>query len=665
MNKKTFTVLVSATLILSTTRAEFIITQKDGTETIVDGQAEVIKGDTDDDCTIGGIPVPDIEKITYREAEIAKSFAGGDGTESNPFVIKTRGQLNRLAHLVNNQDNTSENINYASSHYVIDNDIDMSTVPSWTPIGTGAGNDNFQIPENNMFTGSIDGKGHTITGLTIDMKPTGTNTCAGFVGILGTNGSVSNLNIEGIISVSQQSSASAPEMAIGGIAAIVNGATISGCSFIGEIKADLGSCPTGTAIIGGICGYQLSGTISDCKVTLNADKELSVNGSAPQAGGILGFGNSGHLYDCTAEINGNILAIAATTAIADDLPFGIVAHAGGIAGVSFGTSIYNCGVTVSGTIKAEALSPDISGVADAGGIAGNYQADVLSTCTATISGSIRADGSESAKAAGGIASQNGGYGASDISVDITGSVIAETPMDSQVTMASSCAAAGGVYGSYSNPQAGGGITNCNAIIAGTLKASHPNGTFAAGVIGSGVTATRCYAIVSDKGSISATSGNAPAMCGGITGNLITGTIAGCYFISNGTINVTSTTADANFGGILGVGTGSRFARKSVMGCYALLEGGVTVSGETDTCAGGIAGLNNTYLTLTENYWHSASDNINGHSGIMGESSEYRLADTSRSTLETAAEAMNSAIEDKGVYSWSETDSRLVISAPAE
>ena len=53
----------------------------------------------------------------------SSAFASGSGTESDPYVIKTAGARLRLLLAI------------FDANYVLDNDIDLSSYGTWTPIG--------------------------------------------------------------------------------------------------------------------------------------------------------------------------------------------------------------------------------------------------------------------------------------------------------------------------------------------------------------------------------------------------------------------------------------------------------------------------------------------------------------------------------------------------
>ncbi|MDE6590261.1 MAG: hypothetical protein K2K53_07995, partial [Oscillospiraceae bacterium] len=83
------------------------------------------------------------------------TFAGGSGTREDPYLVSTPDQLNAIRQGLD-------------KHYKLANDIDLSTWGNWLPIGDEVLN---RYGEATPFTGSFDGAGHVISGMTI----TGTN----------------------------------------------------------------------------------------------------------------------------------------------------------------------------------------------------------------------------------------------------------------------------------------------------------------------------------------------------------------------------------------------------------------------------------------------------------------------------------------------------------
>jgi hypothetical protein len=119
-----------------------------------------------------GAQTPEVTEEPYvirdlpetQSISIAESFAGGSGTETDPYQISNENQLALMAQKV------AEDVTYASACYVLTGNISLNDtaafaqweteIPknSWEPIGR-TGND---------FLGVFDGRGHTISGLYIN-----------------------------------------------------------------------------------------------------------------------------------------------------------------------------------------------------------------------------------------------------------------------------------------------------------------------------------------------------------------------------------------------------------------------------------------------------------------------------------------------------------------
>ena len=129
----------------------------------------------------------------------------------------------------------------------------------WTPIGTDY---------NNAYTGTFDGGGHTITGLTV----TGSNDYAGLFGRIGSGGTVKNVKLEGVKIESDNDMSS-----VGGVAGRSYG-TLENCSVSGSVSV--------SGIAGGVVGYQSGGFLTGCS------SSATVNAGGV-AGGVAGLTDSG------------------------------------------------------------------------------------------------------------------------------------------------------------------------------------------------------------------------------------------------------------------------------------------------------------------------------------------------------------------------------------
>ena len=131
-------------------------------------------------------------------------------------------------------------------------DIDL-TGKNWTPIGTSF---------RNKYTGTFDGGGHTIKGLTV----TTNDQFVGLFGSIGYAGTVKNVMMEDVQITSNPSSGFA-----GGVAGYSDG-TIENCSVSGSVS--------GTVYVGGVVGAQWEGSITGCSSSATVKGTVEVGGVA-------------------------------------------------------------------------------------------------------------------------------------------------------------------------------------------------------------------------------------------------------------------------------------------------------------------------------------------------------------------------------------------------
>ena len=134
-------------------------------------------------------------------------------------------------------------------------DIDL-TGKDWSPIGT-----NFY----NSYTGTFDGGGHTIMGLTV----TTNDQYVGLFGRLGKAGTVKNVVMDGIQITCNHRLGYA-----GGVAGFSWGGTIENCSVSGSVS--------GTVYVGGVVGAQIGGSITGCSSSATVKGTVDVGGVAGQ-----------------------------------------------------------------------------------------------------------------------------------------------------------------------------------------------------------------------------------------------------------------------------------------------------------------------------------------------------------------------------------------------
>ena len=192
------------------------------------------------------------------------ALATGSGTEDDPYQIGTAIGLEWFRDKVN------------SGEYglcaVLTVDITLDSSEAWTPI----------VPDNtHYYTGTFDGKGHTISGLNV----TGEFVYAGLFSAV-KDGTIRNLTVAG--NVSSNSSGGAA----GGIVGYASNATIENCSNHCNVAGNrstvaggivgfnvdcynVGKITVNTYIIGGIAGHN-TGTISNCYNVGTVPNYLSV-----------------------------------------------------------------------------------------------------------------------------------------------------------------------------------------------------------------------------------------------------------------------------------------------------------------------------------------------------------------------------------------------------
>ena len=240
-----------------------------------------------------------------------------------------------------------------STNCTLADNIDLTGI-DWTPIGTSF---------YNSYTGTFDGNGKTITGLTV----TGSDEYAGLFGYIGSGGTVKNVVLEDVQITSDNSSGR-----VGGVAGNSYG-NIENCSVSGSVSVSGSSSD-----VGGVVGYQSVGSITGCS------SSATVKGTQ-RAGGIAGVTNSGaSLTGCYATGN-----VTLENSGSDTYYF-----AGGVVGENGASSIQACYATGSVTGSG-------SGTIYAGGVTGANDGGTLTAC-------YHANGTVSATngTTGGVAGQN-------------------------------------------------------------------------------------------------------------------------------------------------------------------------------------------------------------------------------------------------------------------
>ena len=261
--------------------------------TFTNGKTFVYKMKNATDWQAGG-------EYTYTVSLAAAKDPGYTIEGNGSYTVTSADGLMNVAELVNGG-KTDINI-------TLDKNIDL-TGKDWTPIGT-----NF----DNSYTGTFDGGGHTITGLTITTK----DQFVGLFGYLNRAGTVKNVVMEGIHITSNHMFGNT-----GGVAGFSWG-TIENCSVSGSVS--------GTKCVGGVVGAQKAGSITGCSSSATVKGTVDVGGVAGEkwgsmtacyatgnvtleidspknlsGGGLVGFNGGSSVLACYAT--GNVTSTGSST----------------------------------------------------------------------------------------------------------------------------------------------------------------------------------------------------------------------------------------------------------------------------------------------------------------------------------------------------------------
>ena len=261
--------------------------------TFTNGKTFVYKMKNATDWQAGG-------EYTYTVSLAAAKDLGYTIESNGSYTVYNADGLLNVAELVNGG-KTDINI-------TLDKNIDL-TGKDWTPIGTSF---------DNSYTGTFDGGGHTITGLTV----TTNDQFVGLFGYLNSAGTVKNVVMEGIQITSNHMFGNT-----GGVAGFSWG-TIENCSVSGSVS--------GTKCVGGVVGAQKAGSITGCSSSATVKGTVDVGGVAGEkwgsmtacyatgnvtleidspknlsGGGLVGFNGGSSVLACYAT--GNVTSTGSST----------------------------------------------------------------------------------------------------------------------------------------------------------------------------------------------------------------------------------------------------------------------------------------------------------------------------------------------------------------
>ncbi|MDY4645847.1 hypothetical protein [Prevotella sp.] len=213
----------------------------------------------------------------------ATSYASGTGTEADPYIIETVGQLKYMEKMTQ-----EDKYFYNGKFFKLDNDLTING--EWTPIGTN----------DKPFRGNFDGDGHTIYG---NLKFTGVvqNGAVGLFGFTGNNAVIKNLTNRATITSTYDNGANFTGAIVG---RALNNLTMQNCSNYGVVKG-------GTSFVGGLIGKVDLTTKNQNYTTIieachnEGNVTCTYTGTASSSvGGIVGVVNGNINADPVLEVKG-------------------------------------------------------------------------------------------------------------------------------------------------------------------------------------------------------------------------------------------------------------------------------------------------------------------------------------------------------------------------
>lgn len=238
--------------------------------------------------TEGGRLLP-IGESAIAPADPSDYFAGGEGTQADPYRIATAAQLSGFAAATQASKLVTRNLYFQL-------DADIALTDAWTPI--------------HNFAGTFDGDGHTVSGVTMGTEAAPLDqSSVGFFDSLAKGATVKNLKLTDV--AVYVSSSAAARLYVGGL---VGGAdagantVIDNCSVTGSIVS---AASSSSVLVGG-----LAGTLGNDSRVTNSYADTAVSGSSTKyavaAGGLVGsFGSGSFVGNCAAlgdvAVSGNSL----------------------------------------------------------------------------------------------------------------------------------------------------------------------------------------------------------------------------------------------------------------------------------------------------------------------------------------------------------------------
>ncbi len=277
----------------------------------------------------------------FASALQAAEFAGGDGTDKNPWKIKTREHLSSLTNYIGAAG--------VGKFFRLENDITFAE-EDFAPGGAFYNNGAGWVPVghrrvgNRMFSGNFDGRGYAIRNLVIH-RPTSAD--VGFFGFT-KNATISNLRVEEIFLNGATN--------VAALSGADESSIFSNCSASGTVN--------GMKTVAGLVGYTQRGVFlrSGSYCTVSASLISTGFTDIGSAGGMLAYAENVTLDECYA-----LGSLSCATSAYAGYTSG-TAYAGGLVGYLHSSTVSSS--MAKGSVTLSTADADFSGDGYAGGLIG-------------------------------------------------------------------------------------------------------------------------------------------------------------------------------------------------------------------------------------------------------------------------------------------------------
>ncbi|MBR2452767.1 MAG: hypothetical protein IKB32_01810 [Clostridia bacterium] len=311
-----------------------------------------------------------INSTTYDTDDLLGKELDGSGTEADPYLISN------IDDLISFRDSVNAGNNYAGKYVKLNDDIDLSSVDNWTPIGDTTYNNKYApVDASVVFSGVFDGNNKKISNLKIerilnDAKGADADANLGLFGITGEGAVIKNLTITNVDINTDGRNVGAlagvahktvlENITINGNIQIKGGNNVSGVCAMSRyydmsatnitVSGAAGSTITGGNIVGGIFAEIAPNGSTQIFENLSVEN-IAINGVGG-VGGIVGLLTNGAVSNVSVK---NVKLVGKTTWKENEGRIRI----GSVAGLLGGNNATISGVTVENVSAKNLESEDV------------------------------------------------------------------------------------------------------------------------------------------------------------------------------------------------------------------------------------------------------------------------------------------------------------------